>query len=87
MQTKLQVVVYGTKYCIYCIAARWFLQKKKIKYENIIVSNANKRKELEYLSGGKTVPQIFINGKAIGGFDQLLSLEKTGLLERMLQKS
>ena len=87
MQTKLQVVVYGTKYCIYCIAARWFLKNKNIKYENIIVSNDNKRKELEHLSGGKTVPQIFINGEPIGGFDQLLSLEKNGLLESMLEKS
>lgn len=87
MQTKLKVVVYGTKYCIYCIAARRLLKNKKIKYENIIVSNANKRKELELLSGRKTVPQIFVNGKPIGGFDQLLSLEKNGLLESMLEKS
>ena len=86
MQTKLKVVVYGTKYCIYCIAARRLL-KKKIKFENIIVSNANKRKELELLSGRKTVPQIFVNGKPIGGFDQLLSLEENGFLESMLEKS
>jgi len=87
MQTKFKVVVYGTKWCIYCIAARRLLKNKKIKYENIIVSNANKRKELELLSGGKTVPQIFINGKPIGGFDQLLSLEENGFLESMLEKS
>ena len=61
------------------------LKKKGLDYEDILVSNdEDKRREMERLSGGHTVPQIFINDEPIGGFDELYSLDQEGRLDEML---
>lgn len=85
---KPQVVIYGTETCSYCAAARMLLKKKGVQYEDIIVSRDDgKRAEMERLSGGSTVPQIFIDGEPIGGFDDMYALDKDGRLDAMLGKS
>lgn len=82
------IVVYGTEFCSYCAAARMLLKKKGLNFEDVLVSHDDdKRREMERLSGGTTVPQIFIGGEAIGGFDELYSLDKDGRLDRMLGRS
>ncbi len=79
------IVIYGTEFCSYCAAARMLLKKKGLDYEDILVSNdEDKRREMERLSGGHTVPQIFINDEPIGGFDELYSLDQEGRLDEML---
>ena len=80
-----KIVVYGTEYCSYCAAARMLLKKKGLNFDDILVSHDDdRRREMERLSGGTTVPQIFIDGEPIGGFDELYSLDKDGRLDRML---
>ena len=79
------IVIYSTETCSYCQAARMLLKKKGLDYEDILVSrDAEKRAEMERLSGGHTVPQIFINDRPIGGFDELYALEKSGELDEIL---
>lgn len=80
------VEVYTTDYCPYCTRAKMLLDKKGIAYKEIDVSNDdNARMELVKKSDGrKTVPQIFINGKGIGGCDDLYALDKAGQLDSML---
>lgn len=74
--------------CPYCLAARMLLKKKGVEYEDIPVDNdPERRKEMQELSGGRTVPQIFIDGRPIGGFDQLNALERNGELDRLLGKT
>lgn len=88
MNNPVEVKLYGTAMCPYCLAARMLLKKKGVDYEDIPVDNdATRRQEMQALSGGRTVPQIFIGGKPIGGFDELNALERNGELDRLLGNS
>jgi len=79
------VVMYGTAMCPYCAAARMLLTKKKVTFEDISVSgDAALRATMEQLSGQRTVPQIFIDDKPVGGFDDIYELDQKGELDRML---
>jgi glutaredoxin 3 len=61
------------------------LKKKGVEYDEVLVSrDAGKREEMERLSGRRTVPQIFIDGQPIGGFDELYALDSTGELDKLL---
>jgi glutaredoxin 3 len=80
-----QVVIYTTNYCPYCTGAKALLRSKKVQFEEIDVTHdLEKRAEMERLSQRWTVPQIFIDGQPIGGFDDLSSLDETGELDRLL---
>ena len=79
------IVIYGTEFCSYCTAARMLLKKKGLNYKDILLSqDDDKRREMERRSGGRTVPQIFINDEPIGGFDELYSLDQDGRLDDLL---
>ena len=80
------VKVYTTDYCPYCTRAKALLTKKGIPFEEIDVSGDDDRRAwLVQASGGrKTVPQIFINGTSVGGFDDLAALDRAGELQKML---
>ncbi len=82
-----QIKMYTRKWCGYCTAAERLLDKKGVPYENIDCTNdQEKRRWLVEASGGRTtVPQIFINGKAIGGYDDLNALDRRGELDKLLQ--
>jgi glutaredoxin 3 len=75
------VVVYSTSSCGYCVRAKALLGKLGIKFEEIDVSNdSEKRQWLIQTTGRRTVPQIFIKGESIGGFDELAALNARGQL-------
>lgn len=80
-----KVEMYSTPVCPYCVRAKALLDKKGVAYTdvNVMMSGA-KRKEMEKRSGARTVPQIFINDKAIGGCDELFELDFDGDLNKML---
>ena len=80
-----QVVIYTTGYCPYCTAAKELLRGKNVDFEEIDVTHdAARRTEMEHLSQRWTVPQIFIDGQPIGGFDDVRQLDATGDLDRLL---
>ena len=80
-----KVVIYTTTYCPYCMAAKALLRAKGVPFEDIDVTHDGARRaEMEQLSGRWTVPQIFINGKPIGGYDDARQLDATGELDRLL---
>ena len=79
------VKVYTREYCGYCDAARSLLQGKKISFEEIDCSGDDKtRSWLRTATGQSTVPQIFIDGKSIGGFTELRALDRSGELAKLL---
>jgi glutaredoxin 3 len=81
----VRVVIYTTTYCPYCSAAKALLRSKSVRFEEIDVTNdPARRAEMEQLSQRRTVPQIFIDGKSIGGFDDARQLDTTGELDRLL---
>ncbi len=80
-----KVVIYTSEQCPYCMFAKSLLDKKQVSYQEIRVDlDPQKRSEMEQLSGRRTVPQIFINEKSIGGFDDLSALDKSGKLDSLL---
>ena len=83
-----QVVMYTTSWCPYCRAAKSLFAAKKVDFTEIDVSEEPKfRLDMERLSGRRTVPQIFIDGKPIGGYDDVLSLETSGELDKLLNET
>lgn len=82
------VIVYSTPTCPYCVRAKQLLQSKNIQFtEYMVDKDMDKREEMLRLSGGRrTVPQIFINEKHVGGFDDLQKLETEGKLDELLKK-
>lgn len=82
-----KVIIYTTASCPYCVQAKQLLTHKEIAYDEIRVDlDSEKRDEMIELSGRRTVPQIFINDQAIGGFDDLWALERSGELDKLLDK-
>jgi glutaredoxin 3 len=82
------VKVYVTTFCPYCVRAKSLLKQRDVPYEEVDVSgDADKRAWLVQASGGmRTVPQIFIDGKPIGGSDELHALDRSGELEKLLHR-
>ena len=69
-----KVVIYTTRYCAYCAAAKQLLRSKKVEFEEMDVTNDDAmREKLVQMTGGReTVPQIFVEGRSIGGYDELV---------------
>ena len=82
-----KVVIYTGPICNFCSAAKHLLSKKKIRYEEIDIGNdVEKRDEmLKKSNGAKTVPQIFIGEKHVGGYTELKALENKGELDALLK--
>ncbi|HEY8078002.1 MAG TPA: glutaredoxin 3 [Labilithrix sp.] len=79
------VRIYSTLICPYCIRAKALLNAKGIPYENVdVTGNPAMRAWLVQQTGRRTVPQIFIGEEAIGGFDELRALDRSGELDRKL---
>jgi glutaredoxin 3 len=79
------VVIYSSPLCGYCDAAMRLLNMKGAAFLEInVAQNPQRRQEMATLSGRKTVPQIFIGGRSIGGYTELNALEMTGELESLL---
>ncbi|MEO7177967.1 MAG: glutaredoxin 3 [Allosphingosinicella sp.] len=82
-----RVEIYTKFGCPYCARAKQLLEQKGVEYEEYeINSTPGKRDEmLTRANGGTTVPQIFIDGRHVGGSDDLAELERGGRLDSMLQ--
>ncbi|MVZ97484.1 glutaredoxin 3 [Sphingorhabdus sp. IMCC26285] len=80
------VEIYTKFGCPYCVRAKHLLDTKGVAYQEYDVTmGGTKRDEMVVRApGARTVPQIFINGAAIGGSDDLRALESAGRLDGML---
>ncbi len=85
---SVPVQVYVTGYCPYCTRAKSLLDRRGIPYETIDVSGDDaKRRWLAEVTGQRTVPQIFIDGKSVGGCDDLHDLDRAGELMQRVGKA
>jgi glutaredoxin 3 len=80
------IEIYSTAICPYCVAAKNLLQSKGLAYRELrIDTDANARRQMRARApGARTVPQIFINGVHVGGFDQLAAADRSGKLAELL---
>jgi glutaredoxin 3 len=80
-----KVKIYTREWCGYCTAALRLLDDKGVDYEHIDAGGKPElRQWLAKVSGQRTVPQIFIDEKPIGGFTELRALDRDGKLDKML---
>ncbi len=80
-----KVQIYTSSYCPYCIRAKQLLDSKGVEYNEVNLDN-NPEKMLETMQmlNWRTVPIILIGDELIGGYDQLVSLERSKKLDELL---
>jgi glutaredoxin 3 len=84
-----KVLMYSTAVCPYCVRAEQLLKRKGVlEIEKIRVDlQPDLRVAMMEKTGRRTVPQIYINGVYVGGYDDLASLDHAGGLDALLTKS
>jgi glutaredoxin 3 len=77
------IEIYSTAICPYCIAAKNLLKSKGLDWRELRIDTdpVARTALLERVPGARTVPQIFINGTHVGGFEQLAAAERSGKLD------
>ena len=85
MRPMSKVQIYTTNWCPYCTAAKALLEDKGVAYEEIDVTDPALRLDMiQRAHGRRTVPQIFIGERHVGGYDDLSALERRGQLDPLL---
>lgn len=80
-----RVRIFSTRVCGYCVRAKQLLQRKNVAFDEVMIdTDPEARKEMEERAGRRTVPQIFIDDRHIGGFDELYALDRSGELSALL---
>jgi GrxC family glutaredoxin len=83
--TVARVVVYTKYYCVFCNRAKALLRAKNVEFREVdITDDVKLQGEVRRRSGRMTVPQIFVDEKPIGGYDELRRLDESGELDRLL---
>jgi glutaredoxin 3 len=80
------VEIYSSPLCGFCHRAKRLLSSKNVSFKeiNVLAQPAKRAEMTQRANGGRTVPQIFINKKHIGGSDELAALERAGKLDALL---
>lgn len=85
MTVQASITIYTTGYCSFCHRAKVLLGKKRAHYTEIDVEGRPElRSWLISATGQRTVPQIFVNGQAIGGYSDMAALDAQGRLDALL---
>tara|TARA_B110000014_G_C19570465_1_gene303946 strand:- start:96 stop:338 length:243 start_codon:yes stop_codon:yes gene_type:complete len=79
--TNRTITIYSTSWCQPCRLAKRLLESKGLSYTEIDIEEKGwSREDLNKITGGRTVPQIVINERPIGGYDDLLEFDREGKL-------
>lgn len=82
------VVMYTTAICPYCVAAKNFLKQKGVAWREVRIDlDAEARADMMARAKRSSVPQIFINRTHVGGFDDLVALDRAGGLAPLLDST
>ncbi len=80
-----KVVVFTRDFCAFCRHAKALLKSKGVDFEEIDISQDEALQEKVWKSSGrKTVPQIIVDGRPLGGFEELRELDASGELDEIL---
>jgi glutaredoxin 3 len=81
-----KVTVYSKDFCPYCVRAKRLLDKKGVAYDEVNVEGRDDlRVWLVEATGQQTVPQVFVDGRALGGFTDVDALDREGKLDPILR--
>lgn len=79
-----KIELYTSANCAYCVAAKNLLKSKGLDYAEIRVDlDASRREEMLARAQRRTVPQIFVNDRHVGGYEDLVAAERSGELARL----
>ena len=80
------VEIYVKTTCPYCWRAKHLLDSKGVDYKEIVIDfgGPDRQRMIQRASGRTTVPQIFVDGKHVGGCDDLMALERAGRLDELI---
>lgn len=83
------IEIYTSERCPYCVKAKALLDRKGVTYQEVDVTDdeQERQKLVEKANGLRTVPQIFIDERHIGGCDDLYALDRKGELDELLRAS
>ena len=83
------IMMYSKGWCPYCDRARALLQRKAVAVQEYKIDedDAQRAAMLQRSGGRRTVPQIFIGDRHVGGYDDLYALDKTGELDKLLGRA
>jgi glutaredoxin 3 len=81
-----RVTVYSTASCPICVSAKTMLDKWEIAFDEVMIDASAMKEFTEVTNGARTVPQIIIDGKPVGGFSELTELHMDGELDELMQQ-
>ena len=86
MSPSREIIMYSTAWCGYCQRARGLLERKGASLREIKIDEDAKERDLMLSKSGgrRTVPQIFIGERHVGGYDDLVALDRSGELDKLL---
>jgi glutaredoxin 3 len=81
-----KVEIYTKTFCGFCVRARHLLESKGVKFDEYVIDGGGPKREemIQRANGRTTVPQIFIDGRHVGGCNDLYGLEREGKLDELL---
>jgi glutaredoxin 3 len=81
-----KVEIYTKTFCGFCVRARHLLESKGVDFEEYVIDGGGPKREemIQRAKGRMTVPQIFIDGRHVGGCTELYELERDGKLSEWL---
>ena len=88
MNKSYKIIIYTSDNCSFCHSAKEIFKEKKLKFEEINISKDDKLKNemIKKSNGMMTVPQIFVNSKHIGGFQELSDLTNSKKMNEIISK-
>jgi len=82
------IVIYSSAVCPYCIAAKNFLKARGLDYRELRIDlDLDARRDMLEKAKRTSVPQIFVNGAHIGGFDDMVALDRAGNFTPLLEQT
>ncbi|MFZ9311427.1 MAG: glutaredoxin 3 [Arenimonas sp.] len=82
------ILMYSSAVCPYCVAAKNFLKARGLDYREIrIDQDADARTEMLSRTKRTSVPQIFVNGTHVGGFEDMVALDRAGNFQPLLEQT
>lgn len=88
MSVSKKVLMYTTQWCPFCVMAKRLLAAKGVAVEEVAVdTDPARRAEMMQRSGRRTVPQIFVGDRHLGGFDDIAALDHKGELDPVLAEA
>ena len=82
------ILIYSSAFCPYCVASKNFLKARGLDYREVRIDlDTDARRHMQETAKRTSVPQIFVNGTHIGGFEDMVALDRAGNFTPLLEQA